>query len=324
VTDLVRRFVRPLGRVFGVLLVLILISVGALYLWPLDNDNLHPDPQTLTYAEASARITAQADAEKENPGIRPECRSLALLHGDVTAKAVLMLHGYTDCPAQYAELAQLYYQQGYNVFVPLAPRHGTVDRRAHADLTAQELANYATSSMDIAAALGKEAGAVGISGGGALATYLATTRPSQVQRLLVISPFYRPASGQAPAVVVKPFTVLFGFRLVPDHFNGNNFSFAALSQYLRLAAITDTGTRLPALRSVAVVTSANDTFIDLQQARKVPREIAETNNLSFVQFEIPAATGIGHDAVDPAGLGTEKASLYARYLGMYEGQATSQ
>jgi carboxylesterase len=289
----------------------------------LDSDGLHPDAQSLSYAQASERITAQAEAEANDSGIRPECRSYAMLHGDVTAKAVLMLHGYTDCPAQFTELAEHYYLQGYNVYVPLAPRHGTVDPLAHAALTAQELVNYATTSMDIAAALGTEAGTVGISGGGDLATYLATERPAQVQRLLVISPFYRPAAGQAPAVVVKPFTVLFGFRLVPDHFNGNGFSFAALSQYLRLAAITDTGTHLPGLRSIAVVTSANDTFIDLRRARKVPGDIAATNHLPLVQFEIPAATGIGHDAVNPGGLGAEKPSLYARYLGMYEGQASA-
>jgi carboxylesterase len=320
----VRRFIRPLRGEFVVLLALVLIAVGALYLWPLDDDGLHPAPRSMTYAEASARITTLADAEKKESGIRPECRSHALLHGDVMAKAVLLLHGYTDCPAQFTDLAKLYYQRGYNVFVPLAPRHGTVDPLAHAHLAAQELVDYATTSMDMVAALGKEAGTVGVSGGGVLATYLATTRPGQVRRLLVISPFYRPAAGQAPAVIVKPITVLFGFGLIPDHVNDNNFSFAALSRYSRLAAITDTGTRLPALRGVAVVTSANDTFIDLPRARKVPGEIAETNDLPLAQFEIPAATGIGHDAVAPAGLGSEKASLYARYLGMYEGQATSR
>ncbi|GAA2554613.1 hypothetical protein GCM10010435_26400 [Winogradskya consettensis] len=305
-------------RVLAGVLVLILGSLAALYLWPLDSDDLRPAPVKLSYTAATALITEQADQEKANPGIRPECRSRSLLHGEGTQKAVLMLHGYTDCPAQFAELADLYYQQGYNVFVPLAPRHGTVDPLAHAELTAQELASYAATSMDITSALGSDAGVVGLSGGGVLATYLATTRPEQVRHLLAISPFYRPAAGQAPAAIIKPFTVLFGFRLVPDHFNSNNFSFAALSQYLRLAAITDTGTKLPNLTNVAVVTAENDTFIDLDRARELPGDIAATNGLTLRHYEIPAATKIGHDAVDPAGLGDEKAFLYSHYLDLYE------
>jgi len=314
-----RPFVRPLLITAADLLALLLLAVVALYLWPLDNDRLRPAARQLSYADAQARITAAVDRQKADPTILPECRSQALLHGGATAKAVLLLHGYHDCPVQYRDLAQRFYKLGYNVYVPLAPLHGNVDPHTDADVRAQQLADYAGESMDIVAALGAETGIVGISGGGVLATYLTTTRPQQVRHLLAISPFYRPAAGQAPGVLIKPLLVLFGFHLVPDRINGNDFSFAALSQYLRLTALTRTGGRLPKLSSVAVVTSANDTFIDRGFARKLPAEIAAANHLQLGEYEIPAETGVGHDAVGPEGLRDHENDLYARYLDLYEG-----
>jgi carboxylesterase len=273
----------------------------------------------LAYADATTRIAALAEAEQRDAGIRPECRSQALLHDGPTAKAVLMLHGYHECTTQFSELAARFYQEGYDVYAPLAPRHGTVDPLAHTALRADELARYAGTSMDIVAALGQEAGVVGLSGGGVLATQLAITRPEQVRRLLVLSPFYRPASSQAPAVAVKPMVVLYGFRVLPDHITGSGFSFYALAQYLRITATLDTGAKLPSLRSVAVVTSPNDKNIDVATARRIPGDIADANGLTLGHYEIPADLGIGHDVVKPSELGAAKQDLYNRYFTLYEG-----
>ncbi|HAV44205.1 MAG TPA: esterase, partial [Halomonas sp.] len=40
-------------------------------------------------------------------------------------KAVLLIHGLTDSPFTYHDLAQVYYQQGYTVRTILLPGHGT-------------------------------------------------------------------------------------------------------------------------------------------------------------------------------------------------------
>jgi len=131
-----RPFVRPLLITAADLLALLLLAVVALYLWPLDNDRLRPAARQLSYADAQARITAAVDRQKADPTILPECRSQALLHGGATAKAVLLLHGYHDCPVQYRDLAQRFYKLGYNVYVPLAPLHGNVDPHTDADVRA--------------------------------------------------------------------------------------------------------------------------------------------------------------------------------------------
>ena len=72
-------------------------------------------------------------------------------------------------------------------------------------------------SLDLATGLGDEVGVVGISGGAAPATWLTVHRP--VARLLALSPFYAPSAEQSPAWQVKPVIVLYGYRLLPDHFN---------------------------------------------------------------------------------------------------------
>jgi carboxylesterase len=313
-TALARRLLAAGVTVF----LLAVAAVAGLYLWPLDDDALRPPAQPMSFATATARIAAQAAQEKSDPRIKPECRSVARVHPEPSAKAVLMLHGYLGCPGRLAELAGLYYEAGYNVYVPLAPRHGRTDPEAHRSLTARELTASAGSAMDITAALGAEAGVVGTSAGGVLATWLTVTRPDQVQRMLVIAPFYRPGPDQVPPAAVRPMTVLYGNRVLPDRTHPVGFSYAVLAQFLRLSAIVDTGTKLPGLKSVAVVTSPGDRFIDQDRAVQLPARLARTNRVPIQWYELPSSMRIGHEAVDPARLGPEKDLLYARYFTLYE------
>ena len=299
--------------------MLAVAAVAGVYLWPLDDDDLHPPSEPMSFATATARIAAQAVQEKSDPRIRPGCRSVARVHPGPSARAVLLLHGYLGCPDRLAELATVYYEAGYNVYVPLAPKHGRTDEDEHRSLTARELTAYAGAAMDITAALGAEAGVVGTSAGGVLATWLTVTRPAQVQRMLVIAPFYRPGREQLPPVAVRPLTVLYGHRLLPDRTHPVGFSYAVLAQFLRLSAIVDTGTELPGLKNVAVVTSPGDRFIDRDRAVQLPAGLARTNRVPVRWYELPAALNLGHEAVDPARLGPEKDVLYARYFTLYEG-----
>jgi alpha-beta hydrolase superfamily lysophospholipase len=311
-----------LGVALGVVVVVLLVAVVAVYAWPLGSDHLRTAPTaTLDFADSQARAQAAVQADETDPSVRPECRTQSLIHPQRTAKAVLMLHGYTDCPKQYTELAKLFYDRGYNVFVPRAPRHGVTDLNAHTKLQADELIDYANSSLITVSGLGDEVGVIGVSGGAVLGTWLAEYRPDVVQRLLVLSPFFTPASSQAPRFAVKPLIVLYGNRLLPDHRTSNGFSFAALSQYLRIARNYKSDPVNAELKSVAVVTSAGDPFIDRGDAVRIPSRFATRNGLTAASFEIPASFGIGHDTVETAQLGTHAAELDARYLALYEGTA---
>jgi pimeloyl-ACP methyl ester carboxylesterase len=307
-------------RLLAVGFTVLLLAVAALYLWPLDDGALRPPSQPMSFATATAQLAAQAEKEKSDPRIKPECRSVARVHPERSAKAVLMLHGYLGCPARLVELAGLYYEAGYNVYVPLAPRHGRTDPEEHRSLTARELTAYAGSAMDITAALGDETGVVGTSAGGVLATWLTVTRPAQVQRMLVIAPFYRPGPDQVPSAAVRPMTVLYGNRILPDRIHRVGYSYAVLAQFLRLSTIVDTDTKLPGLKSVAVVTSPGDRFIDQDLAVQLPAGLARANRVPVQWYELPSSMKVGHEAVDPARLGPEKDLLYARYFTLYEGR----
>jgi esterase/lipase len=314
-TPLARRFLAGCAAA----VVLLTVAVAALYRWPLDDDALYPPAEPMSFAGAIAAIAAQAERERADPGIRPECRSVSFVHPRPRAKAVLLLHGYRGCPGQLAELGRRYYELGYNVYLPLAPRHGRTDSDAQRALTARELTAYAGSAMDITAALGTETGVTGTSAGGVLAAWLATTRPGQVHRLLAIVPFFRPHTEQASPYAVRPLTVLYGHRLLPDRTHRDGYSYAALAQYLRLSALLDTGTKLPKLKSAALVSAARERIVDRDAAVQVTARIGRANQIPTPWYEVPDSTRIGHDAVDPARLGPEKDLLYDRYIELYEG-----
>jgi carboxylesterase len=305
--------------VVGALLAVVLVLVVTVYVWPLGSDSLRAAPAvTLDYTAAIAQAQKVVAADTANPVVRPECRSQLLTHGTRTAKAVLLLHGYTSCPSGLAGLAKVYFDQGYNVWLPRAPRHGTTDPLAHIHVEAQELITYANDGMNVAAGLGDDVGAAGISGGAVLATWLAGHRAQDVRHLLVLSPFYQPGSSQAPGFEVKPLIVLFGFRLLPDHIDDNGFSYSSLSQYLRIARNLGLE-RDGKLQTVAVVTSANDDFIDHQEAVDLPRQLAERDGATLGIHELPGDLGIGHDVAEPTEIKDHAADLYKTYFDLYEG-----
>lgn len=313
---------RRVGVIAGVIAGVVVLLIAAVFLWPLGKESLQTAiPRTLPFQAAESEAQAVVSADETNAEVQPSCRSLLRSHGKQRAKTVLMLHGYTACPGQFAELAQFFFDKGYNVYVPRAPRHGVIDTLAHADVTADELVTYANESLNITAGLGEEVGVIGLSGGGVLATWLAEYRGDAVDRLMVLSPFYRPASAQAPAFAVKPLIVLFGFRLLPDHINGEGFSFRALSQYLRIVENYRDKPQSPSLQAVAVVTSVDDTFIDLPTAQDLPAALAADTGASFVKDVVPGGQGLTHDIVDPTPAGGAARRLYPRYFALYEGSS---
>ena len=111
--------------------------------------------------------------------ILPAARTALLDHGRRTDLAVVLLHGYTNSPAQYAEFAPMLFERGPNVFVPRMPEHGDRNRLTDriAGLTAAALLQCVGEALDIASGLGERVGVLGISMGAILAAYVAQYRP---------------------------------------------------------------------------------------------------------------------------------------------------
>jgi alpha-beta hydrolase superfamily lysophospholipase len=91
---------------------------------------------------------------------------------------VVLLHGYTNNPAQYAAFAPQLHARGVNVVIPRMPLHGHRDRMTTviAGLTADAVVAKTAEALDIASGLGESVGVLGISMGGALAALFAQYR----------------------------------------------------------------------------------------------------------------------------------------------------
>lgn len=133
----------------------------------------HPAPG---YDDALVR--ARAFMALDDDTIMPQARTALLDHGTRTPLAVVLFHGITNNPAQYAELAPLIHKTGANVFVPRMPEHGAKDRMTTrlAKLTAETLLASANEAVDIAFGLGERVALLGISMGGSLAAYFGQYR----------------------------------------------------------------------------------------------------------------------------------------------------
>ena len=102
------------------------------------------------YAAAVSRF---GEIQKiEGPELDPVCRSILLTHGIRTERAIVFLHGYTNCPQQFRELGQIFFDMGDNVLILRLPRHGMADRKVEnlSPLKAEELRDCADTSVDIA------------------------------------------------------------------------------------------------------------------------------------------------------------------------------
>jgi carboxylesterase len=102
--------------------------------------------------------------------------------------AVLLLHGYSSSPRDWAGLPEALATAGWAVHVPLLPGHGTHPEDLAATTNA-DLRTAVRAEFDALAARHERVVVAGFSMGGALATELAAERP--VERLVLVAPYYR-------------------------------------------------------------------------------------------------------------------------------------
>lgn len=263
------------------------------------------------YAGAAARVAGLQAVEGER--INPVCRTRLLTHGQTTDKAIALIHGFTNCPQQYDQLAQRFFDLGYNVLIPRLPRHGMQDRttRDFAALTAEELVALTAETVDILHGLGRRTVLFGFSLGGLLATWAAQNR-----------------AGLDHVVIVSPALALQGFALPLQRAYGNLYgalpnyfkwwdpvlkeaaasvphaypwvSSHAVAQMMRLGALVraQTGRQPYAARAVTVVTNPTDDTVDNRGAERV---VAHWRRLGVPvhTHEFPATWGLIHDIIDP-------------------------
>ena len=162
----------------------------------------HPNPVD-SYEEAIARVKAMR-AQDNHDLTRDVCITKLYDHGHQTEHMIILLHGFTNCPEQFAELGRQHFEAGHNVFIPRMPYHGLSDRLTGAlvNLKAQDLAAFGDKVIDIAHGLGKKITVMGVSGSGTLVAWLAQNR-SDIDYAFAIAPLF------GLAFIPTPFTRLF-------------------------------------------------------------------------------------------------------------------
>lgn len=289
----------------------LLIAALALY-WPVDPHRYaaRPNPAN-NYREAEQRI--QAIQANEDGYLNPLCQTKLLSHGTKTKRAIVLVHGYTNCPQQFAELGDLFHRNEHNVLIAPLPYNGLADRmtEAQARITAKQLASYGDQVVDIAQGLGDRVTVMGFSAGGVVTGWAAQNR-KDVHLAVLISPSF--GFAQVPrAFTLQTMRI---FSLLPNAFVWwdstlkeelgppyayPRFSTHAVTQILQLGFGLQSQARIsrPRAKSIQVVTNASDNVVSLPLIEQVAGLWQKQAGSQVHTYQFPAELGVGHDLIDP-------------------------
>ncbi len=271
----------------------------------------HPQPVT-DYDTAVAKITAKQADEVVTPGFRPDLKSILLTHGQKTKRAVLWFHGYTAATPQFAPLAQLCFEKGYNAFVPCIPHHGFADRFSPevSRVKAAELVRFTDEMVDLMHGLGDEIIVGGLSMGGAMTAWVAQERPD-VEKAIIVAPFL--GARIIPDPLIRP--VAYATQILPDivqwwdpekkeKIEGPDFtyfkrSFHSLGQILIFGfQVYSFATRQPPkVGKIWMVTNAHDEAVSNPIADRLAAAWRKTGARNVQTLCFPDELGMPHDCI---------------------------
>lgn len=290
----------------------------------------HPAADYAAGLAAARAFVARDDVAS----ILPEARSALFDCGKRTPLAVVLLHGLTNNPAQYAVFAPQLHALGVNVFVPRMPEHGKRDRMTTgiANLTAEMLLESASEALDIASGLGERVAVLGISMGGVLAAYFAQHRavdvavPVAPDFALLQLPYGLSYCVERLGLLLPNFFLWWDPRvkgkLLP-HTSYPRFSTHALMQTLRIADDVVRAAREVAPQGARITTIVNrcDPAVNNQVARSVSDAwCARTHgSVEFVEMhDLPE----WHDIIQPHTPNARIEIVYPRLLRVLTGEAS--
>lgn len=283
--------------------VVLLLALAALV--PTSTTSLVPRAQPARDYEgavARARVFERGDSLAAAGG-----RSMLLVYGHRTPRAFLLLHGLTNSPRQFRDLADSIFRSGDNVFVPRLPRHALIGAtvRNLGSLTADELREAADQSMDIVTGLGDTVVVFGLSLGGVMAAWVAQFRA--VDRVVIAAPAL--GLSQVSTVLQSPMMNL-GLRMPdvdrpdppdvtrPDRTPGWTSRGIAEMMKLGVSVRRDARDNRPPARDIRMLVNAHDqtvsrSMIDALAAQWVARGAHVTT------YEFGDTLHLPHDIVDP-------------------------
>jgi carboxylesterase len=264
------------------------------------------------YADAMTRLAAlQA---REGNEVNPVCKSYALTHGHKTPRVLVYFHGFTNCPEQFRQLGQIFFERGYNVLAPRAPYHGLLDRLTPdlAKLTVADLIASTEEVVNLACGLGDEVVVAGLSGGGVMAAWAAQQR-SDVALALVAAPalglpFVPPLISEAArgAIGALPNRFIWWDPRVKEELPDCPHAYPrwptkALGEIMRLGALLRKEAKgaAPAAQRIIMVTNDNDLAVNNRMARRLLADWRKLVGDRVQEYRFPKAQGVFHDMIDP-------------------------
>jgi esterase/lipase len=276
----------------------------------------HPNP-THGYADAVARAKRQIAADDSVAAVGGS--TILLTHGSRAPRAVVLLHGFTDSPRQFAALADSLYAQGDNVLVPRLPHHAERGKDASelARLTAAELCRTGDAAIDIAAGLGDSVVVVGLSAGATVAAWTAEHR-REVRRAVVIAPAFEVA--HVPSMLERPLVNLgahvpnVSHRAAADTARPDRdpgFATHGLAQVLRLglAVRRDADRISPVNAEVLFLVNANDRTVKTAPVLDLAR-VWNRRGTPVTVYEFPDSLALPHNIVDPINRPVKAGAVY--------------
>jgi alpha-beta hydrolase superfamily lysophospholipase len=237
--------------------------------------------------------------------------SIVLRHDAPVRRVYLLFHGLTATPLQFEAFGRLLFDRGADVFIPRLPRHGYADRMtpALADLSADELRDFAGASFARARAFAGEVVVAGFSVGGLLAAYVGQHFP--VHRATAIAPFMG-ILGLPPSLTAATAGLLLAApnrflwwdphlreNLLPAH-GYPRFATHALAQAARLGQelLRSARSQRPAAAGVDIVLNARESAVSNAAARTLARSWALTTRQRIVLHHVKGLPP-SHDIIEP-------------------------
>jgi esterase/lipase len=298
--------------VIGALIAFTLLIIKAFARQSADEPGTAQGDPATDYETAMTRFAQVQAREKADEKLNPVCRSKLLTHGSKTERVIVLMHGMTNCPQQFVELAPKFYEQGYNVLTPRMPHNGLADANTDAlkYLTATELRDSTNTWVDIARGLGEHVTYLGLSVGGLMAAWVAQYR-SDVNKAVIIAPSFtispRMGVGLSKATMrlflkmpnvmtqrVKP------FKDGPDH-NYLGFATRGLGEMMRFGFTVYDASRTTraAAQSVLVITNAADAAVNNKIVQQVAQRWQANGLERLDSYEFDASYKLLHDLIDP-------------------------
>ncbi len=272
--------------------------------------DLPSPPPPLSYDASVAAIRAVIARDAADTTLERAALPRLYEHGKVADNAVILFHGFTNCPQQFDLLAQQFAARGCNVYVPRIPRHGLKDRLTTtlADLTIRELGECVLEAFANARGLGKRVSAVGLSLGGSMALWLAQAMP--IDLAVSVSPFLMPIGiprGVGTVAMHALYTIPSFYMWWDPRVKEKCLPIYAYPGFPThsLATVTFFGDKIfqyssgkPLGKNCILVTNANESAVN----NNVSRGLLAQWNAEDANYSEVVLSGLGpprHDIIDP-------------------------